>query len=99
MYLINSSPSTPRLAAYLFSLFGDCILVPGALVDQGELLCKVLPPWPLLFQQKKCYASCIWTSSGIHCAGSLIAHFQLLLLNTNFPIALRNWVFLLSCEN
>ena len=92
-------PFPSQLAAYLSSLLEDCILVSGALVDQGELLCKVLPPWPLLFQQKECYASCIWTSSGIQCAGSLIAHFQLLLSNTDFPFAPRNQVFLLSCEN
>ena len=54
VYLIEFKPFPSWLAAYLSSLLEDCILVSGALVDQGELLCKVLPPWPLLFQQKKC---------------------------------------------
>ena len=29
-------------------------LISQAFGDQGELLCKVLPPWLLLFQQRKC---------------------------------------------
>ena len=86
------------MAAYWFSLLEDCILASRALGDQVELLCKVLPSWPLLFQQKECYASCIWTSSGIQCAGSLIAHYQLL-SHTDFSFAPRNWVILLSCES
>ena len=80
------------------ALLEDCILASRALGDQVELLCKVLPSWPLLFQQKECYASCIWTSSGIQCAGSLIAHYQLL-SHTDFSFAPRNWVILLSCES
>ena len=46
------SSSLSLIAALWFSLLGDCILVSRALVDQGELFCKVLPPWPLLFQQR-----------------------------------------------
>jgi hypothetical protein len=69
----------PRLAAFLSfcSLYLRMVFWFPDNWSPRWTLCKVLPPWPLLFQQKKCYASCIWTSSGIQYAGSLIAHFQL----------------------
>ncbi len=75
------------IAAYLFSLFDDCILVSRQLETKVNSLQS---PTSLAssFPTKEVSASCIWTSSEIQCAGSLIAHYQLLLLT---PISQLLW--------
>ena len=46
-------------------------LISQAFGDQGELLCKVLPPWLLLFQQRKCLPVAFGPLQRHKCAGRL----------------------------